>query len=87
MSLSKSLSQHNFFDDKMIALVKVAEETNQNEFIFERLNSQYNTQVQQRSKLLSTIMEPFIILIVGVLVGVILIAMYLPMFKLSSVLG
>ncbi len=86
-SLSESLSQHNFFDDKMVALVKVAEETNQNEFIFERLNTQYNTQVQQKSKLLSTIMEPTIILIVGVLVGVILIAMYLPMFKLSSVFG
>ena len=86
-SLSESLKSHQFFDDKMVALVKVAEETNQNEFIFERLNTQYNTQVQQRSKLLSTVMEPFIILIVGLLVGVILIAMYLPMFKLSSVLG
>ncbi|MCF6318182.1 MAG: type II secretion system F family protein [Proteobacteria bacterium] len=86
-SLSKSLSHHKLFDDKMIALVKVAEETNQTEFIFDRLNMQYNTQVQQQSKLLSTIMEPLIILFVGVLVGVILIAMYLPMFKLSSVLG
>jgi len=86
-SLSKSLGQHKLFDDKMIALVKVAEETNQTEFIFDRLNMQYNTKVQQQSKMLSTIMEPFIILIVGVLVGVILIAMYLPMFKLSSVMG
>ncbi len=86
-SLSASLSQHKLFDDKMIALVKVAEETNQTEFIFDRLNMQYNTQVQQQSKMLSTIMEPFIILIVGVLVGVILIAMYLPMFKLSSAIG
>lgn len=86
-SLSESLSKHKLFDDKMIALVKVAEETNQTEYIFDRLNMQYNTQVQQQSKMLSTLMEPFIILIVGVLVGVILIAMYLPMFKLSSVMG
>ena len=86
-SLSAGLGHHKLFDDKMIALVKVAEETNQTEFIFERLNMQYNTQVQQQSKMLSTIMEPIIILFVGVLVGVILIAMYLPMFKLSSVLG
>jgi len=86
-SLSESLSKQPIFDQKMIAMVKVAEETNQNEFIFERLNNQYNTQVDQRSKLLATIMEPVIILIIGVLVGVILIAMYLPMFKLSSVLG
>jgi type IV pilus assembly protein PilC len=86
-SLSESLKTHAFFDEKMVAMVKVAEETNQNEFIFERLNTQYNTQVNQQSKLLSTVMEPFIILIVGVLVGVILIAMYLPMFRLSSVIG
>ncbi|AUP79700.1 type II secretion system F family protein [Flavivirga eckloniae] len=86
-TLSKSLSMHKLFDDKMIALVKVAEETNQTEFIFDRLNMQYNAQVQQQSKMLSTIMEPFIILIVGVLVGVILVAMYLPMFKLSSAIG
>lgn len=85
--LSESLNQHKLFDDKMVALIKVAEETNQTEFIFERLNMQYNTQVQQQSKMLSTIMEPFIILFVGILVGIILIAMYLPMFKLSSVLG
>ena len=86
-SLSESLKLHNLFDDKMIALVKVAEETNQNEFIFERLNMQYTSEVERRSKLLSTVLEPFIIMIVGILVGVILIAMYLPMFKLSSVLG
>ena len=34
-SLSQSLSKHKLFDDKMIALVKVAEETNQTEFIFD----------------------------------------------------
>lgn len=86
-SLSKSLAEHNLFDDKMIALVKVAEETNQTEFMFNRLNQQYNIEVQQRSKQLSTVMEPFIILFVGIFVGFILVAMYLPMFKLSSVIG
>ncbi|WP_299116358.1 type II secretion system F family protein [uncultured Winogradskyella sp.] len=86
-SLSLSLSKHNIFDEKMIALVKVAEETNQTQYMFERLNQQYNTKVQQRSKMLSTILEPTIILIVGVFVGFILVAMYLPMFELSNVMG
>ena len=85
--LSEALSEHPIFDKKMIALVKVAEETNQTAYIFERLHEQYSIEVQQRSKLLSTLLEPIIILIVGVVVGLILIAMYLPMFKLGSVLG
>lgn len=86
-SLSDSLSDTKIFDNKMISLVKVAEETNQTEFIFERLHNQYAMEVQQKSKLLSTVLEPLIILFVGIVVGFILIAMYLPMFKLSSVLG
>ncbi len=86
-SLSASMLGTKFFDHRMVSLIKVAEETNQTEFIFERLNQQYNIEVQQKSKLLSTLMEPLIILMVGILVGVILVAMYLPMFKLGSVLG
>jgi len=86
-SLSESLAQSAYFDSKMIALVKVSEETNQTEYIFERLNLQYNTEVQQQSKLVSTVLEPLIIVFVGLFVGIILIAMYLPMFRLGSVLG
>ncbi len=86
-SLSNSLKGNRVFSNKMISMVKVAEETNQTEFMFERLNQQYNIEVQQKSKLLSTLLEPMIILVVGICVGVILVAMYLPMFKLGSVLG
>ncbi len=86
-NLSESLKEHTIFDAKMISLLKVAEETNQNEFIFERLTTQYNEEIQYKSKLLSTVLEPLIIIFLGALVAVILIAMYLPMFTLSSVLG
>ncbi len=86
-NLSESLKEHKIFDAKMISLLKVAEETNQNEFIFERLTVQYNEEIQYKSKMLSTVLEPLIIIFLGALVAVILIAMYLPMFTLSSVLG
>ena len=86
-NLSESLRKHDVFDKKMISLIKVAEETNQNEFIFERLTTQYNEEIQYKSKMLSTVLEPLIIIFLGALVAVILIAMYLPMFTLSSVLG
>lgn len=86
MSLSESLSKESFFDPKFIALVRVAEETNQTEFVFEKLNQQYNEEVKRKSKAFSTLLEPFIILIVGVLVAVILVSMYLPMFELGNVL-
>lgn len=86
-SLSKSMKKHPIFDRKMVSLLKVAEETNQTEYIFDRLAKQYNNQIEYQSKQLSTIIEPFIIIFLGIIVGTILVAMYLPMFKLSNVLG
>jgi type IV pilus assembly protein PilC len=87
MALSESLRTHKVFDSKMISLIKVAEETNQSEFIFEKLSTQYDSEVQHKSKLMSTIIEPIIIIILGSVVALILVSMYLPMFKLSTILG
>lgn len=86
-SLNESLKSTRMFDNRMIALVKVSEETNQTNFIFNQLNEQYSQEVTQQSKVMSTILEPFIILIVGVIVAILLIAMYLPMFQLSNAIG
>ena len=85
-SLSESLKAHSIFDPKMIALVRVAEETNATEFVFARLNEQYNQEVLQQSRTFSTVLEPIIIVMVGIIVGVIIVSMYLPMFELGNVL-
>lgn len=86
-SLSVSFSKSPIFDKKMIAMVRVAEETNQTEFIFQKLNEQYNQQVKYQSQVISNVLNPLLTVFVGIIVGVILIAMYLPMFRLSSVIG
>lgn len=86
-SLSESLQSNSLFDNRIISMVRVAEETNQTEYIFQQLSEQYSQEVVQQSKVLTTVLEPFIILFIGVLVAVLLVAMYLPMFQLSSVIN
>ena len=73
-SLSVSLKQNPMFDNRIISLVKVAEETNQTEYVFKQLNEQYNQEVVLQSKIMTTVLEPFIILFVGIIVAVLLIA-------------
>lgn len=85
--LSAAFAQNPIFDKKMIAMIRVAEETNQTEFIFQKLNEQYNQQVKHQSQIISNVLNPVLTIMVGIIVGVILIAMYLPMFRLSSVIG
>ena len=86
-SLHESMSAYAIFDKKMVSLIKVADETNQNETIFQRLTEQYNEEIEYQSNMISATIEPLIIVFLGAIVATILIAMYLPMFQLSSVIG
>jgi type II secretory pathway component PulF len=85
--LSESFARFSLYDKKMIALLKVAEETNQTEYIFQKLYEQYSSDLKYRSQIITAILNPIFIFMVALIVGIILIAMYLPMFKLSSVIG
>lgn len=85
--LFESFAEHSFYDKKLIALLKVAEETNQTEYIFQKLYDQYSMEIKYQGQIISKILNFLLTLFVGLIVGVILVAMYLPMFKLSSVIG
>jgi type IV pilus assembly protein PilC len=82
--LHQSMGQFKLFDRRIISLVRVAEEVNQLEAIFSKLNNQYNDELEHQIGMLSSLLEPAMIIIVGGLVSVILISMYLPLFQLSS---
>lgn len=85
--LYETLQKYDFFDRKLVALVKVAEEVNKMEVVFNDLSHQYNEEIEGRIAVMSSLLEPILIIIVGFLVGVILIAMYLPLFQLSTSFG
>lgn len=86
-TLSCSLNKHPFYPKKMIALLKMAEEVNKMDLIFAQLRDQYQDDVSYRSGLLSSVLEPILIIFIGTMVGFILIAMYLPLFELSTSIG
>ncbi|UTW62200.1 type II secretion system F family protein [bacterium SCSIO 12741] len=82
--LYKSLEKSSLFDRRTITLLKVGEEVNRLEQIFEQLTEQLNQDMEHRAATLSSVLEPILILFIGSIVAVILIAMYLPMFELSN---
>ncbi|MCT4647110.1 MAG: type II secretion system F family protein [Carboxylicivirga sp.] len=84
ISFSKSLSQHSMLDAKSISMVKIAEEINKLDIFFEKLNQRFTSEVDLKTATLSTLLEPLMIMVLGSIVGLILIAMYLPMFKLGN---
>lgn len=83
-SFHSSVEQSGFFDRKFASLVKAGEEVNRLEYAFNQLNDQYNQEIEHKLSLMSSLLEPLLILLVGGLVAVILIAMYLPLFQIGS---
>ena len=83
-SLHQSLEQFRVYPSKMIQLIKVGEETNQLDYFFAKISDQYIEEVEYKTSTLSSMMEPLIIIFLGLIVGVILVSMYLPLFQMSN---
>lgn len=83
-NLTTLISNNPLFDNRFSAMVKVGEEVNQLDRVFSHLSEQYSEQIQRRTKTLSTFLEPLMIAFLGMVVGTILIAMYLPLFEMNS---
>ncbi|MFA7379435.1 MAG: type II secretion system F family protein [Bacteroidia bacterium] len=83
-SLNKCLYDFSIYPRKMVALIKAGEEVNQLEKIFEQLYNQYNNETEHKISLINSLMEPVMIVFLGLIVGLILVGMYLPLFQLSS---
>lgn len=82
--LHQSMAGKTIFPSKMVALIKVGEEVNQLELFFKTLYERYSEELDYQTTQLSKFIEPLIIVILGLVVGVVLVAMYLPMFTMGS---
>ena len=82
--LYEALRRHPVFDAKIVSLTKVGEEVNQLNVIYQKLNEQYHDEVQHKMTVLDSILEPVLIIFIGLFVAIVLISMYLPMFKMSN---
>jgi len=85
-SLSQSFSKHTFFSSKIVSLTKIGEQINELDKMYDNLAEQYNDDVDHASKIIGTILEPLMIIIIGGIVGFIMVAMYSPIFNLSKVI-
>lgn len=77
----------HIYDHKLCALLRVGEETNHLSEMLGKQGDMLTQELEHRLKQLGSFLEPVLILGVGGLVALVLIAMYLPMFKLGGAIG
>lgn len=84
-SLGDNLARYErIYSKKLVALIKVGEETNTLDKMLFQQAADITAELEHRLKQLGNILEPLLILGIGIIVAFILIAMYIPMFKLGQ---
>ena len=85
--ISVALLTENVFPAMAIQMMSIGEETGQLDGMLMKVADFYEDEVEQAVKSLTSILEPVMIVVLGGMVGTILLAMYLPMFKVYEKLG
>ena len=85
--LAVPLANHTLFPRLVAQMVAVGESTGALDTTLEKVAELYEHEVDRGVLALSTMIEPAIILLLGVGIGFIVVAMYLPIFSMASVVG
>jgi type IV pilus assembly protein PilC len=84
-SLTVAMQNSNVFPNMVTQMVSIGEESGSLDNMLGKVADFYEDEVDEAVASLSSLMEPLIMVILGVLIGGLVIAMYLPIFKLGSV--
>jgi type IV pilus assembly protein PilC len=82
--IAQPLVDNAIFPPMVSQMVKIGEETGELEKMLGKIADFYEDEVDAAIQSLTSIVEPLMMILVGMMVGVIVIAMYLPMFKMLS---
>ena len=84
-SLTMAMQNANVFPPIVTQMVAIGEESGALDSMLSKVAGFFEDEVDEAVAALSSLMEPLIMVILGVLIGGLVIAMYLPIFKLGSV--
>jgi len=84
-ALTTSMQTTGIFPTMVLQMASIGEESGSLDHMLGKAAEFYEDEVDEAVKALSSLMEPFIIVILGTLIGGIVVSMYLPIFKIGTV--
>ncbi len=85
--LSETLRAGQVFPPMVPQMIKVGESTGSIDVMLEKIADLFEQEVDRTVATLTSVLEPFIILVVGCGIALVVVAMYLPIFSIGSVIG
>ena len=86
-TLNMSMKQVDLFPPMVVQMIAIGEEAGALDTMLFKVAEFYEQEVNNAVDAMASLIEPFIMVIIGVLVGSMVIGMYLPIFKLAATVG
>ena len=83
--LGQSLDKANFFDPMAVQMVNIGEEIGELSNMFKRLNAFYQEYLDTFLTRFTSMFEPMMLVFLGVVIGIMVIGMFLPIFEISQI--
>jgi type IV pilus assembly protein PilC len=83
--LTRSIKHSQVFPPMVTQMITVGEETAQLDKMLTKIADYYDDEIEATLTTLTTVLEPLIIIILGIILGTILIALYMPLFDLVNI--
>jgi len=83
-SLTTAMQNSNVFPSMVVQMVAIGEESGSLDAMLSKVADFYEAEVDDAVEALSSLMEPMIMVVLGTLIGGMVIAMYLPIFKMGQ---
>jgi len=87
IDVSIAMKRTNRFPSEFIQLIQTGEETGKIDELMQKISNMYDEQVSMKIKGFSSLIEPLLIVVMGVVIGGIVVAIYLPIFTMGQHLG
>ncbi|MCX5698132.1 MAG: type II secretion system F family protein [Candidatus Omnitrophica bacterium] len=84
---SDALAKFKIFPNFFVQMVRVGEEGGRLDSVLADIAASYEQEIESDLKILSSLIEPAIILVLGLVIGAMVIAMLLPIFNMNSIVG
>lgn len=85
--MATPIARSEFFPLIVSQMIAVGEESGEIDMILTKLAQYYTDEVEVMTANLTTLLEPIILIVVGIIIGFIALAVYMPMFSLVEVIG
>ncbi|MFC1584477.1 type II secretion system F family protein [Fibrobacterota bacterium] len=86
-TIAEPLKETGIFPPMVLQMIAVGEKTGKLSEMLDKVSEFYSDEVDSAVDTLTSMIEPVMIVVMGGIIGVILIAMYLPMFSMASTIG